>query len=807
MNAGLRAEADRISTGHLRFMVGSLSAATLTLEGTFLRLLSIQQFYHFAFFVVSLALLGFAASGTLLTITRPLSRQPVHRFLSRCGLGYVLSIGAAYTLVNVLPFDSYSIAWDYRQVFYFGFYFLALSIPFVFSGLGIGSGLSAAGPRISEVYAANLVGAAAGALGGLAALSLAGVPGGLMLSALIGGAPLWFSWKRWLAAAVLAVFGAGFAMLAAANATGAGVLGLQISPYKGLSYARQYPGSRLVHQSWSAASRLDLVADAGTRTLPGLSYASPAGPPPQSGLSVDGGYLQPVNLVQPELFEASAYLPEALVFELLPGAETLIVQPGAGLSVHQALAGGAGSVRLLISDESMAEAVGTVSPFDPFDQPQVHQQVENPRAFLGRTAETFDLVMLPLNDGYQPVASGAYSLSENHLLTIEGLQAMLRHLRPEGILVATRWLQTPPSEDLRLVASFLAALEKNGWPASKSLIAFRGIQTLTVLARPSGWKPATLQVVRDFTASRKFDLVWAPDMRPEEANRYNILPEAELYEAVRTLVEARDSAMFYRQYPFDVAPRTDDRPYFFHFFKWRQTPEVLAAAGRLMLPFGGSGYFVLLALLAFVVLVSAVLILAPLRWARRRPEPADGRIGLFQVLIYFGAIGLGFLFIEIPLIQRWILFTGQPIYAFSFVVVVLLTASGVGSALVPRLPALQRWSLPVIGAGALLYAWLVERLAPGLLGLPIWLQLIADSILLAPLGFLLGFPFATGLSRLQARRPDLVPWAWAVNGSASVIAAVVAAILALNSGYTVVLWLGAVCYGAAWRVRMNTRSR
>ena len=237
--------------------------------------------------------------------------------------------------------------------------------------------------------------------------------------------------------------------------------------------------------------------------------------------------------------------------------------------------------------------------------------------------------------------------------------------------------------------------------------------------------------------------------------------------------------------------------------------------GRTWQPFGGSGYLILWALLALVLVLSAALILAPLA-LRRDPRQADQNPAAprGRVFAYFGLLGIAFLFVEIPLIQRWILLLGHATYAFAAVVLSLLLFSGLGSLLTRAawLPRRGAWVALVLMA--LLTPLLVVRLADAALGWPLWARAAVAVIGLAPLGVLMGLPFPRGVAWLEDRAPQLIPWAWAVNGAASVVASVLAAILALSSGFTVVLLLGAGCYAAAGivlsrseRVRLSKTDR
>jgi hypothetical protein len=271
-----------------------------------------------------------------------------------------------------------------------------------------------------------------------------------------------------------------------------------------------------------------------------------------------------------------------------------------------------------------------------------------------------------------------------------------------------------------------------------ALVAYRGVQTMTVLVQPRGWRAEELDAVRSFTEERRYDLVWAPGITPDLVNRYNRLPAPVYYETVKALLSAPDRAPFYAAYPFAIAPPRDDHPFFFHFFTWTQTPEVLAGIGRTWQPFGGSGYFVLLALLALALVLGGGLIVAPLLFARRASAAVRPAGGIrLRAFLYFAFLGVAFLFVEIPLIQRWILLLGHPTYAFTAVVLTLLLFSGVGSALARRSWLPRRAAMGLLVVLALLTPWVVTQLAAATLGMPLLLRAVLATLSLAPLGLLM----------------------------------------------------------------------
>jgi hypothetical protein len=809
--------------------VAALAAATLLLESTLTRFLAVAQYYHFAFLVVSLALLGFGASGSILALlprlysVRQSSSGVVERLgrniLPFAGLAFAISTGLAYYVVNFIPFDSYSIAWESRQIVYFVIYYLVLTLPFLFSGLGIGAALAASTGRSHIVYAANLIGSGLGAALALAALWLAGVPGAMLASALIGILVMYtgvldkFPKIGQISSISILLLGIGvFIGITVINMNNRSPVGLKVSPYKGLSQALRYPGSEVIFGRWNAISRIDIVTDAGTRLLPGLSYTYKGLPPSQYGLSIDADSLQPITPIKAFEFEAAAYMPESIAFDLRPNGKVLVLEPGGGLGVLQALAGESQEIKAVISNPLIRHGVKTTTPVvDIYSKSGVDVEFETVRVFLERDYRLYDVVYLPLTDAYRPVTSGAYSLSETYELTVEAMEGMLARVKNEGIFITTRWLQVPPSESVRLIATIMTALEKRGLTQPKeSLVAFRGIQTMTILIKPDGWHVTELVRVREFAENLRYDLVWTPDIRPEDTNRFNLLPESFYYQIVKDLMETEDRSTFYKDYQFEITPPTDNQPFFYHFFKWEQTQELLAMLGMTWQPFGGSGFFVLLALLGLVLFLSIILILVPVIYLQLKPNKYRKsksnqnvqQVNRWQILVYFGMLGIGFLFVEIPLIQRSILLLGHPIYAFSIVILAILTFSGLGSSFARANWLPRKWVFLVLVLMALITPIIFNWLKIGALGWPFGMRVLIVILALAPLSVLMGLPFPIGLTWLEkmsgkAGDMALIPWAWAINGCVSVVSAVLAALFAISFGFTFVLITGAVAYGVA----------
>jgi hypothetical protein len=548
------------------------------------------------------------------------------------------------------------------------------------------------------------------------------------------------------------------------------------------------------------------------RSLPGLSYRYPGLPPRQRGLTVDGSDLSGV-VADLEDVDFADYLPGALAYRLRPAASALLLEPHGGLDVLVAFALGARSITAVEPNPLVIDAAGSV-----YDLPGVQPIIESGRSFARRMNQQsdwrYDVVTYSLTAPYRPVRSGAYSLAEEYAYTVEAFDDYLALLQPNGLFQATRWLQSPPSEEIRLFSLATAALEKRGSDPSHALVFFRGYNTATVLIQPDGFTVAELNATREWLAERAFDLVYAPDVRPDEVNRYNVLKSPDYYTAAVGLLSAPDGEAWFDDFAFDVTPPTDDRPFFGHYFKWRQATQILQEAGQTWQPFGGAGYFVLLAVLALAAVAALFIILLPLVAGRltgrltlstETLKAQKRRSVLASTLAYFGLIGLGFLFVEIPLAQRFILFLGQPVYGLTIVLFSLLFFSGLGSLVSGRLP--YRTALVALVVVVLTYPLLLPRLFDLFLGGTFELRLLVATAALAPLGFLLGVPFPRGVAWLERRARDLIPWAWGVNGAASVAASVGAALLALSFGFSWVLMAGAFCYGGALAVAFLQQRR
>jgi len=404
-----------------------------------------------------------------------------------------------------------------------------------------------------------------------------------------------------------------------------------------------------------------------------------------------------------------------------------------------------------------------------------------------------------------------HGLSETYIYTVEAFEHYLRRLRPGGWLSITRWLKLPPRDALKLFATALEALRRLGIETPEQrLVLLRGLNTTTLLVKNGVVTETEIAKAKAFSDKRSFDLCYYPGISADEANRFNVLDEPYFFAGATALVGAERDA-FIARYKFDITPATDERPYFFDFFKWRTLPELMAirrAGGAGLLELGS---VILVATLIQATALSAVLIMAPL-WARRRVLARSSQI--WRVAAYFLALGLAFLFVEIAFIQKFILFLSHPLYAVAVVLTGFLLFAGVGSGVSSRFaervdawhrahpgrgPQLSAIQLSIAGiiAVSLLYVLILPGVFDSLLYLTDVAKIFVSLGLIAPLAFFMGMPFPLGLSRVWSGARALVPWAWGVNGCASVLSAILATLLAMTLGFSTVVLAASLLYAGA----------
>ena len=778
--------------------IGLLSASVLAYEVLLTRLFSIVLWHHFAYMIISAAMLGYGISGTVLTLLR-------EKIAPHFAAVYVLSatalavlMPAAFLLAQQVPFNPLELLWDPTQPAKLLAVYLLMMLPFCCGGFGIGLVFAHFGQQASRVYACDILGAGAGSLCVIIALFL--VPPSHVLSFLtalvllavavavveLKMKPGWLM-KLFIGLAVLAVALPG--------------IPVHLSPYKDLSQALAIVGARVVEERSSPLGQVTVVENTQVplRDAPGMSLNALIEPPPQLGVFVDGN--GPSALTRFDgMLAPLAYLDQltsALPYHLLARPRVLVLGAGAGSDVLQALYHGSAAIDAVELDRNVTDLVSQrFSDYagNLYARPGVHVYAAEARGFVDASREHYDLIQVALLDSFGTASAGLYGLSENYLYTVEAMQGYLNRLTPDGMLAVTRWLTLPPRDALKLFATAVSALERSGVsnPASR-LVMIRGWKTVTLLVKNSDFSAKEIAAVREFCRMRSFDLAYYPGMRAIEANRYNQLAQPYFFDGATALLGPQRQN-FIDQYKFYIDPATDDRPHFFRFFKWNAAAEIFSLREQGGMPLLDWGYPLLVATLLQAIAASVVLIIVPLALSRcRRSLPGA------PVVIYFLAIGFAFMFMEIAFIQKFVLFLFHPLYAVGVVLCAFLVFAAVGSWLAGRWQAANKVTLAVLAMGALslLYLVILPILFQGLNYLPDAVKIIISVLLIAPLAMCMGVPFPTGMKRLADTREDAIPWAWAINGFASVVGAVLATLLAIHLGFAMVILLAVLIYALA----------
>ncbi len=778
-----------------------ISSATLCLELSLTRYFSISQQYHFAFLVVSIAFMGYGASGTFLSFFKAHESIDRDKFLAWSALLYSLGILASFFLCNLLPFDFIKLSWDKGQLVFVFLYYFLLSIPFFFAGLTISFAISRTSSLVNKIYFSDLLGAGTGTLLILVVFLPKGDSGVILfISFLALLASFLFSERRSIR----------FKVLVAILMTGEIVLFLlapawlsfKISPYKALPVALKFPQAKHLHTKWNAVSRVDILESTALRYAPGLSLMYDKELPRQIGLSIDGGELSAVthieNTQEPSLAFLS-YLPSSLAYSFVESPRTLIIEPKGGLDVLSAFYFNAKQIKVIEKNplvlkllrEELAEPSGNL-----YHSPKIRSVSAFSRSALKREKDTFDLIVFSLTDVFGATGTGLQGFSESYLYTVESFSHILNRLSPNGLVSVTRYLLPPPRQEIKMLATWIEAMEKNNLDPATHTIALRSWGTISLFIKKSPFSQQDIQKLKDFTDKCLFDLVYYPGIKADEVNLHNILDSPLYYTLTLQLLSPLERERLYRNYIFQIQPASDNRPFFFNFFKPTKLKTTYTIFGKKWLPFL-HGEFLVSLLFIQALIIAFILILLPRIILRKR---TDGKKGVpMKAFFYFSLIGMAFMFVEIIFIQKFILFLGHPLYSISIIIFSLLFSSSLGSFFSKKLLGLNtrknlRKSLFFCAGLIVLYVFFVPLLFDLLTHLSLFLKMVLTFLVVFPLGFLMGFPFPTGIRLLVEQGKGLIPWAWATNAFSSVVNSISAVLIAFWTGYTFVLLLASFGY-------------
>jgi spermidine synthase len=752
------------------------SFAALLLELALTRLFSVVLFYHFAFLAISIALLGLGAGGVFAYLWKGrLAQVPTRKLASRlCTANAVLIVVVLEIVLHVPVALDVSV----RNFARLTALYLAAAVPFFLTGLLFSVVFARETKRIPRLYGADLCGGALACLAVVPLLNWIGGPNAILVSGIAVGvaATIWAesnSSRR----------NAGLMTLALVVLTSANYSGRLID----IVYAKGMfrDPAWVEFARWNALSRVEVDRQGQAKAIVIDADAST--------------YIMNADLTQwhdTGWEKALMAAPPALANVLRPHGDFAIIGPGGGVDVLRAVANGSASVTGIEINPIIATTImrGRYADYSQhlYDRPDVQIHVTDGRSFLRSTPQRFDVVQMTLVDTWASTAAGAFALSENNLYTVEAFREYFDHLKPDGMIAITRWEFRQPREALRVVAVAMEALHRMGVanPAHNFIVASLGS------LNQDGIPVVVLAKKTPFTAAEE-DAVAGHCERYEELDPL-YLPTAPGQNPFSELIASNDPHAFAHAYAYNVAPVSDNAPFFFFTLK---PSQILGDTSLRQGIDWKVNLGVLILLLVLVISIVAVLIFLVLPLMLRGAHMRHSSVPL----LYFIAVGLAYILVEIAFIQRFVLFLGHPTYALTVVIFLLMLSSGAGSLFSRRcLPRSEMGWIPLllVVAVLLLYVFVLPIRLAAWVGLEFQYRLLISGVLLVPLGFLMGMPFPTGLRALAGTpatdfpepSENAVEWAWAMNAAASVLGSVLAMVIAIQFGLTVTLACGAAAY-------------
>ncbi len=773
-----------------------VALSTLMYEILLTRIFSVTMMYHFAFVAISVAMFGMTV-GALLVYLRP-DRFPTDRpaeQLARWGTAFPILIAFSFLTELSIPFRVHP---SIVAIYGIALTYVVVAIPFVASGVCVCIALTRYPSGVSRLYAIDLAGAALGCVALVYVLRLTDGPTAVFVVAFLAAIGGWCfakaaGWRGGLALAsciALGLFAFGHTLLV-----------WRQFPVLRILYIRGSFEARPLYEKWNSYSRVRVNGVPEALVTPsgwGLSERLPQDLKVhqlQMDLDVSAGTVITGYSGNPAEIEHLKYDVTNIGYYIRPDARALVVGAGGGRDVLSALAFGARSVTAV---EINSDVLGTVNHrFGDFSghldrDPRIRFVNDEARSYIARSTDRVDFLQISLIDTWAATAAGAFVLSENSLYTREAWHVFLNHLNDDGILSASRWyFRAGPGEMLRLAALASASLRDFGVAdPRRHLIIVRnmnlankpdvpdGVGTLLVSRRP--FTDAEINRIEDVSKRLGFDVV--------------LSSRAALDDSFVQVTSADGFAPLVHNYPVNISPPTDNSPFFFNQLRFRNLFNLQ------LLDFGKQTHnmravFVLAVLLATVTILTALCIVLPLMLTADRAALT----GKLPLLVFFIAIGLGFMLIETSQMQRLIISLGHPTYGLTVVLFALLLSSGVGSYLTSGISDDRAGPAGIVRLTALLAVLVVFGLITP--SIARWtesattpVRVAAAVALLFPPGLAMGMAFPLGMKLASNRAAELTPWLWGLNGAASVLASVLTVCIGLAWSISAAFWSGAVCY-------------
>jgi spermidine synthase len=751
-----------------------ISLSGLVLEVAITRIFSAAIWYHYAFVAVSVALLGLGASG--LAVQYGLKRI-------KGNWAENLAIVSALAIVAFIPVTLYVMHALASQTAYLPLFMLLFTVPFFLIGIIISAAFNAFAAVAGRLYAADLIGASAGALLVVLFLILTGGEGAALIVGVIAAitATIFSRIAKNTKKTAVSLAFVGFAASLLFVNYSTQILAIPTDPtaLKDLPiYLREHPGSEIVKTQWNSFSRIDVVE--GGKGDEGLA----------AKIFIDGG--AGTNIIswdgdvesRQELTTWMHYLP----YKVMLDPKVLVIGSGGGRDVVAALAGGSKDVTSVEINPIIFE---TVKSYDDkagnvYTHEYVRAYVEEGRSFITRTPEKYDVIYVPFVDTWASVSSGGLSVSENFLYTIEGFQQYYDHLTDRGKIVTVRWLIDTP----RFVSTYVKLLEQNGVPQDEVYKHLIIVTADSFEQDPSGTmvvfskSPFTEEEIEFFSSSfAQHD--YKPILIPGQVMRE---PYSQLLTGEIGLEQ------FHNLFQTKAYYVTDDSPYFLSYEK--PFPAIIQNL------FDGS------------IVIAITFLFIPFAWVWRTSRNNSVKklqLGIVSIIPYFAALGMGYILIELALLQKLILLLGNPTTTFAILLFTLLISSGSGSLLSSRIIRSGTRNLIFIISGivalGIIYIMSLQTMIYSVIAESFETKAAVSVAILAPIGLLMGMPLPTGMRLLKVHRPEYIPWMWAVNGAFSVLGAVLAVLLGILYGSSTAMILGILIYLVALGISFTWKKK
>ena len=772
-----------VSWRNATLAVGLMSFSALLLELGLTRLFSVVLFYHFAFLAISIALLGLGAGAVFAYLRREWLEHWTTGELGAalCSANAVL----IFAVLEIVLHTSVALRLDWGNFGRLTLLYLAAAVPFFVTGLLFSTVFARFPARITQLYGADLLGGSLACLALVPLLNFVGGPNTILFAAAavaVAGVA-WAEARARLTPAILACI-----LLAVIAINFRGWL-IDIVYAKGMK--RQTP----LFARWNALSRVEVDEQGWAKVIVIDADAS------TYLMNTDPHHWNATY--QRDLMSAAA----ATVNVLRPKGDYAIIGPGGGVDVQRAVANGSPSVtgieiNPIIANDIMRGRFADYT-YHLYEIPEVHINVSDGRSFIRDSRDQYDVVQMTLVDTWASTAAGAFALSENNLYTVDAFREYFEHLKPDGMIAITRWEFAQPREALRVVSQAMEALRQLGVQDSRDHFIVVSDGPLNADGRPV----LVLAKKSPFTEEEQLEVlhhIKGSAADPAHLNLHVLYLPATAeqpgmaHPAFAGLIRSQDPRGFSAGYAYNVAPVSDNAPFFFFTLKPEQVFRNLNQGGidwKVNMGIAILGLLLLISTAAVIAFLVAPLALS-----------AQARSGRSLRLLYFVAIGLGYILVEIAFIQRFVLFLGNPTYALTVVIFLMLLSSGLGSLLSRRWfrrPTSVAWAIAVIVIALLTCVLVLPQMLERLVGLPFAVKLLISALVLVPLGLGMGMPFPSGLRALthgataedrEALRHGAVEWAWAMNAASSILGSVLAMVLAIQFGLSATLACGAAAY-------------